>query len=108
MKRVTCLETGETFRSLADAARWCKVTKHAISKAVRRGTRCCGYHFNYADEPLPLEHFHGRRNIAVKCVETGELFPSITEASKAKGVQKGQLSAAVSGKCGGFHWEEVG
>ena len=45
---------------------------------------------------------------SVKCIETGEVFNSITEAAKACGVRQGSLSMCLTGRnktCGGKHWE---
>ena len=46
----------------------------------------------------------------VRCVETGQIFESLTEASRIMNVKQGNLSYCLSGKyktCGGFHWEFV-
>lgn len=53
----------------------------------------------------------GRPRVKVLCVETGEVFNSIAEAARAKGVDTRNLHAVVSPKsykktCGGFHWEK--
>lgn len=47
--------------------------------------------------------------IAVICVETGTVFPSIVAASKWSGASSGRISKICSGKTGfytakGFHW----
>lgn len=46
----------------------------------------------------------------VKCIETGEIFHSQTEAAKKNGVTQGAISAALYGKTkisAGYHWEFV-
>lgn len=43
------------------------------------------------------------------CVETGEVFPSMAEAGRLKGVDKASIQRVLSGKqktAGGFHWEK--
>lgn len=48
------------------------------------------------------------RKKAIICVETGEVFNSLSEASKKYNISVGNLSMAVSGKrktAGGFHWK---
>lgn len=46
----------------------------------------------------------------VRCVETGESFPSINSAAKQKHIDQGQISNIVNCKkgaltAGGYHWE---
>jgi hypothetical protein len=50
-----------------------------------------------------------RNNKPVECIETGEVFVSISEAARQKHVNSGVLSSCCNGthKCktaGGFHW----
>ena len=47
---------------------------------------------------------------AVRCIETGIIYSSISEAAKAINRAISSLSACLNGKsktCGGFHWEFV-
>ena len=45
----------------------------------------------------------------VRCVETNEVFNSMTDAAKHYGVTKGAISAAIkkAGKSAGYHWEKI-
>lgn len=104
---VACLEMGEEFGSITEAAKRFHVSKSAIHLAIRSGSQCRGHHFNYVYDPLPPEHFVDRKRHFVRCVETGEVFPSITEAARAKGIAVSGISTAISGKAGGFHWERI-
>ena len=52
----------------------------------------------------------GRPAKKVMCVETGEVFDSIADAARAKGLydRKSNISAVCKGKhkmCGGYHWK---
>lgn len=52
------------------------------------------------------------RRTPIKCVETGECFPSLSNAAKSKNLRLGNLIQAVSPKyraktCGGYHWEYI-
>lgn len=53
----------------------------------------------------------GRPPKSILCVETGEIFESIAEAAKSKGIKsKNRISAVAKGTaitCGGYHWEYV-
>lgn len=46
-KRVVCVETGESFESLAALVRSLKVNRSTISQAIRNGSRCKGNHYKY-------------------------------------------------------------
>ena len=118
-KPVVCLDTGERYDSIATAAETLGVSGPAISKAAHTGSRCIGMHFYFADKPKPPESFfknqsteelevrRNRKRVPVICVETGEVFASISDAARAKGVHVGLLSVAISGKVGGFHWQKA-
>lgn len=44
----------------------------------------------------------------VRCIETGEIFPSQAEAARKNGVTQGAISLAIYGKTktsAGYHWE---
>ena len=45
----------------------------------------------------------------VRCVETNEVFNSMTDAAKHYGVTKGAISAAIkkAGRSAGYHWEKA-
>ena len=43
-----------------------------------------------------------------RCIETGELFESIAEAARQKGLHRANISGCLCGtqlSCGGYHWE---
>ena len=44
-EKVMCVETGEEFDSLTSAAKHYGVTKGAISNAIKKGTKSCGFHW---------------------------------------------------------------
>lgn len=93
-RSVVCRETGENFHSVADAAEWCRVFYRSINEGYNAG----GYHWDY-------EHVGGdvvaskckpSRAKGVLCIETGDVFGSITEAANAYGVSQGYMSDCVS------------
>ena len=52
----------------------------------------------------------GRGKISVCCVETGEIFESLSQAAKTKQLSIPHLSQALKGErriVGGYHWEAV-
>lgn len=65
-------------------------------------------------ENLDTDHFReAQKNkiySKVRCVETGEIYPSIKAAGEAIGKHKYGVNLCLLGKqqtCGGFHWERV-
>ena len=110
---IYCVETGETFDNLAAAAKRIGCDASLIRDAIKRRGTCRGYHFLYADEiedALKLLHAPDPRLTRVRCVETGEEFPSIKSAAEWCGVTSSNLSAVLAGRqksAGGYHWERV-
>ena len=48
-----------------------------------------------------------KRNLPVKCIETGEIFYCAYEASRRTGIRQSRISMCCNGKIktsGGFHW----
>lgn len=48
------------------------------------------------------------RRKAVKCIETGNVYPSVRDAAKHTFTQESHISNCCRGKrrtCGGFHWQ---
>ena len=53
---------------------------------------------------------HPSLSMRVLCVETGEVYPSIQEASRRTSINRGNISACCRGKrktAGGYHWRKV-
>lgn len=90
---IICLETNERFESQAKAAK-----RHGTTK---------GLHFYYADEPEPNDLLPSKKGIRVRCVETGVVYKTITQAAKETGASQAGIRGAASGMAGGYHWEYV-
>ena len=93
---IICLETNERFESQARAAK-----RHGTAK---------GFHFYYADEPddpEPDDLLSSKRGIRVRCVETGVVYKTITQAAKETGASQAGIRGAASGMAGGYRWEYV-
>lgn len=112
---VICIDTEEVFPSIAAAAR-AKGLSHGNLSVVLKGTRrmCGGYQWAYLEdwnnktlEPLRKKMTTAK---AVRCIDTGVVYKSLTAA----GVQTGASNAHISGVCkgkrqraGGYMWEYV-
>ena len=106
-RRVVCLETGMVYPSMAAAARFIGLTKGAIYHAVKDGRAAGGYHWFTEGETPDASHFKRPKGVAVRCMETGEVYPSISEAAQAKGIARRKLSDVVNGICDGYHWTRI-
>lgn len=66
---------------------------------------------HFKGKPITWERSEkaGRPKKKVICVETGEVFDSIADAARAKGIKyKTNISGVAKGKyetCGGYHWK---
>ena len=64
---------------------------------------------NYANQG-GLFHLNETRKKSIKCVETNEIFTSLSEASKKYNISVGNISSVIHGKrksAGGYHWIEL-
>ena len=105
--RVRCVETGVVYESIAQAARETGVSESNIQAAAKRHGTAKGLHFYYADEPEPDDLLPSKRGIRVRCVETGVVYKTITQAAKETGASQAGIRGAASGMAGGYRWEYV-
>ena len=105
--RVRCVETGVVYESIAQAARETGVSDRDIQAAAKRHGTTKGLHFYYADEPEPDDLLPSKRGIRVRCVETGVVYKTITQAAKETGASQASIRGAASGMAGGYRWEYV-
>lgn len=105
--RVRCKETGVVYESIAQAAWETGVSKKNIQAAAKRHGTAKGLHFYYADEPEPDDLLTSKRGIRVRCVETGVVYKTITQAAKETGASQAGIRGAASGMAGGYRWEYV-
>ena len=114
-KPVVCIETGTIYESITEAAR-CLKSKHSnIKRACQFPTRTAGgYHWRFKDEQ-PTEPQSSAMTPAgtrtpkhpVVCVETNEVFESISAAARRKNLRVTNISRAcqmLNRTAGGFHW----
>lgn len=103
---IICLETNERFESQTMAAKAVGVPRGAICNALKTHMATKGLHFYYANEPKPDEEFFRNRSwTRVRCVETGVVYKTITQAAKETGASRAGICGAASGMAGGYHWE---
>ena len=64
---------------------------------------------NYANQG-GLFHLNESRKKRIKCIETDEIFVSLSEASRKYNISVGNISSVIHGKrksAGGYHWIEL-
>lgn len=133
-RAIICFETEERFESVTDAANAIGAAWPLVSSALKRHGACRGFHFYYADEVKPDDSVFDRkvyknsrpiicletnerfesqallpskRGIRVRCVETGVVYKTITQAAKETGASQAGIRGAASGMAGGYRWEYV-
>lgn len=108
---VVCYETGEAFPSVSAAAERYGLCNNSIYAAVNRGYSVGGYHWYYKSKGRPsASELKEDKLKKIECVETGEVFGSITEAANRYGVTQGIISRAVERNCavrGRYHFRLV-
>lgn len=110
---VICVETGEVYQSMKEAARALGIRNQAnISRSLKDGGMVEGYHFKYADETrnqsvMPTATGRVGRDKPVVCRETGAVYVSMAEAARASGVPYSRMTSAVSSgnQINGLHFE---
>lgn len=115
---VVCVETNETFESIRAAAKHCNIDRQCVSRACKDSLKMAGgYHWRFKDEqptePQPSAVTPaGMRTPKrpVVCVETNEVFESISAAARSKNLRITNISRACQTQrntAGGYHWRFV-
>ena len=114
MREVICVETGEHFKSLAEASRASGICISAIGHCLKgKNNVAGGKHWRYADgEYHECHRPEGVRNKKsqskpVMCKETGIIYPSCGEAGRQTGIISTSIAKCANGKvisAGGLHW----
>lgn len=128
-KAIECVETGETFSSMAEAARAQGFSPAALTLHMKGISKTCnGYTWRWTGNKgatiydtseavkAVFEQTRERQRRApngnrapVRCVETGETFPSSADAARRYGVDKrviyGALERGIS--AAGLHWTRL-
>lgn len=102
-KMVLCVETGTKYPSINEAARATGYESKHFKKAIRSGHAVRGYHYQIIGEAKDQ-----RRKIA--CIDTGEEYVSLTDASSATGICISAICSVCCGRrktAGGLRWKYV-
>ncbi len=109
-KEIYCYETKQKFKSIAEAAKFAKVSPPAIGSKIDNPYKAAGGYHWCSDLSIfdGLVLTSGHPTTSVYCYETKKKFDSITEASKFIGlVSHNPISNILNDPTktsGGFHW----
>ena len=121
-KAVRCIETGQIFDSIQQAADFVGISYNSISAAVHgRRQSSAGFRWEFVDKekessrPKRLfkevsDNTRKKHCKAVRCIETEQIFESLGAATKFAGIRQPNISSVLYGKqttAGGYHWEFV-
>lgn len=118
---VRCLDTGEVFNSIGEAAAAKKLDRSGISAVcARRIKSTMGTHWEYVglssyerkkeQKKKPKKPKGAINAKPVQCIDTGEVFSSMTAAAVSKGITLYAISRACRGvqkKAFGLRWKYV-
>lgn len=85
-KPVVCMETGEVFESRIDCCKKNGISRLGLNRVLRTHHVIKGFHYKNIDDDITLEQIEESHNercsTKVRCIETGVVFPNITECAK--------------------------
>lgn len=114
--KVRCVETGKVYDSLRQAERDTGVSQADISRRLMKHYGEREYNPRKVVAGKKVLHFRAvgdyelqRRGIPCQCIETGEIFPSMHDASRAMGKHPSAIYHAIKDRqtCGGLHFVKL-
>lgn len=100
-KQVVCVETGEVFNTAQEAATKYGISNSSIGKCCAgKAISCGGYHWTFADNPMPQPTSNRDIRIEQIDISTGKViavFPSILEAKRQTGVDSRTIRESAQG-----------
>lgn len=110
-RKIVCLETKTTYKSIASAARDMGLNRICIQSCCAGDIQAtAGYHFVYFENFINynIPEYKNNHFKSVKCLETGVIYNTIKEASIKTNINRSSIRMCCKGKyrhAGGFHWE---
>ena len=108
--------TEETKRKISDAHKGIhhtEETKKKMSEALKGHESAFKGHKHTEEAKKKISDIHKNRpdqSKSVLCVETNTIYPSVSEACRQTGVDRGSISSACTGRqktAGGYHWKYI-
>lgn len=112
-KKVVCVETGEVFKSVKDAAEKLKICRSSVGRCANgKASTANGYHFRFLEDiengVVKEFNFNPPKYKKVLCLTTNEVYETVCDASRKTGLSRRSISYACNGKhktCGGMEWK---
>ena len=110
-KKVICANTGEIFNNTDEAAKFAHVVPGLIRRNCNKQSGTAGgytfYYYTGDDIEYPIRIIGGSKECPVRCIETGQIFNSIKEASKNKSDESNicKCCKGLKESHKGLHWE---
>ena len=102
-RAVRCIDTGEIFESVTAAANKFELDQGSVTRVCQNKLLFVGgLKFEYVDAPLSEEAKSRKPNYfseSVRCLNTGEIFPSIKAAAERFGMTQCGVSAVCRAIC---------
>ena len=112
--QIECIETGQVFCSISEASRILKINRKSINRCILMQQRTANnLHWRIFEDNITIEEIDNfflknkTNTKRVQCIETGEIFLSIAEATRKYG---GDIKSCLKGRqktAGGLHWKYV-
>lgn len=110
-KKVICANNGIIFDNTDEAAKFANVNPSLIRRICNgsKNGNANGYTFYYYDgeKEYPIKEFKPRKQCKIICIETGEIFETIKQASKTKSdsVNICKCCKGIKQTHKGLHWK---
>lgn len=103
---ILCIETNTIYNSYKEASRETGINASCIGMACRGNYKTAGgYHWKILDVKSPKSDPK-----PVKCIETGQIYKSVSSAAKDMGLNSSNIIKVCNGErktTGGLHWEYI-
>lgn len=120
-KEVYCLQTNRFYKSATECANELGIPIQCVSKCAKgESTQTHGYNFCYTEnwykgwlpQKLPVKHASKKPFKPVLCVETSQVYKSISDAERCTGVQASSIGRVCNHKnhcntAGSYHWKYI-
>ena len=100
-KKVMCIETKVIYPSIGEASKQTGIDKSSISRVCKgRQITAGNFHWKFLEEGSNFLNLNkkDKRKRKVKCITTGKVYESVTDAAKDTGSDPSNISKVCNGK----------
>lgn len=110
-KSIMCIETGKVYESAMDIERLLGFANANIIACCRNKIKTAyGYHWCYFGKQHKYKILKDKRKRKVKCIETGIIYESASNAARKLKLQRPNITRCCQGQLketGGLHWTYI-